>query len=112
MDLYERQVDQEMATESGRLCIWFVVRRRLLNGADERRLIVNDPPRADELAAQRVDAMSESDAHMTGNDATAFVRTWMIERARWQFSTTEIDTLEAGVFATSMLDGFDCGAWD
>jgi hypothetical protein len=36
----------------------------------------------------------------------------MIERARWQFGTTEIDTLEPGLLATSMLDEFDGGAWD
>lgn len=112
MDLYERQVDQELVTESGRLCIWFVVRRRLLNGPYEHRLIDSDPLRADELAAQRVAAMSETDCHRTGADATAFVRAWMMERARWEFSTTEIDTLDAGEFATSMLDGFNCGAWD
>jgi hypothetical protein len=111
MDLYERRVDQEMATDSGRACIWLVIRRRLLSNPDEQRLIADDPLRADELAGRRVKAMCETARHRTGVQATAFVRAQMIERARWQLSTTEIDTLDPGMLARSMLDGFDCGEW-
>ena len=112
MDPYARRVDQELATESGRACIWFVVRRRLLSRPEEEWLIDDDPLRADELAGKRVTAMCKSARHRTGDEATGFVRARMIERARWQFSTTEIDTLEPGAFAASMLAEFDCGAWD
>jgi hypothetical protein len=112
MDPYARRVDQEMATASGHACIWSVVRRRLLSSPEEERLIADDPLRADELAAKRVTAMCKTARQRTGNEATVFVRVRMIERARWQFSTTEIDTVDPGTFATSMLDDFECGAWD
>ena len=112
MDPYTRRVDEEMATESGRACIWFVIRRRLLSSSDRERLISEDPLRADELAAKRVTAMCKTARLRTGHEATLFVRAQMLERARWQFSTTEIDTIEPGTFAASMLDDFDGGAWD
>lgn len=112
MDLYERKVDEELATEAARACIWFVIRRRLLSSPQEERLIADDPLLADELAARRVKAMCDTARHRTGVQATAFVRARMIERARWEFSTTEIDTLDPGMLAASMLDGFDCGEWD
>ena len=112
MDLYERQVDRELATESGHACIWSVVRRRLLRRPDEEWLIAEDPLGADEVAGRRVKAMCETARRRTGAEATVFVRARMLEQARSQFSTTEIDTLDPGMLATSMLDGFDCGAWD
>jgi hypothetical protein len=111
MDLYERRVVQEMATEAGLACIWFVVRHRLLSSPDEERLIADDPLRADELAARRVKAMCASARHRTGAEARAFVRAQMIEHARLGFSTTEILTLNPGFLATSLLDGFERGAW-
>jgi len=112
VDPYERRVDQEMATPAGRACIWSAVRRRLLSDPEEQELIADDPLLADELAARRVKAMCATARRRTGSEATDFVRARMIERARWQFSTTEIDTLDSGVLATSMIDEFDGGAWD
>jgi hypothetical protein len=112
MDLYERRVDGELATDLGLACIWVVVRRRLLSDPDEQRLIADDPAQADELAARRVKAMCGSARRRTGAEASDFVRGRMIERARWQFSTTEIDAVAPGLLATSMLPEFERGAWD
>lgn len=112
MDLYERTVELELATNAGRACIWFVIRRRLLRSPDEERLIAGDPRSADELAGGRVKAMCASARHRTGAEATVLVRDRMLECARWHYSTTEILTLAPGTIAMSMLEGFDSGAWD
>ena len=112
MDPYERRVEQEMATPSGHACIWSVVRRRLLTDPEEAELIADDPLLADELAGRRVKAMCATARRRTGAEAAVFVRARMLERARWQFGTTEVDTAAPGALATSMFDDFDGGAWE
>lgn len=112
MDLYDGLVDREMATPAGEMCVWFVIRHRLLRRSNHEGLHYSDPPRAEELAKQRESALSERARETSTAEATAFVRSLMIERARAQISTTEVGTFPAGMFATGMFDGLGGGVWE